>query len=193
VGSSKAKRKNLSSSKHKNDTPKKKKNVSNLYYCSITWCLSPLRTWCMLFQIQLSWTPHHSRRQPKDSSWTSWDNNNKKKLRHSGPFPVLELNTYNRYKRSQVASVYTETRFWAGWLRNQGLIPGRGQEILFSIASRPAMVPTELSMQWVQGAVSFGIKQQECQLTTHLHLVLRLRMVKLYHHFPICPQGIVHN
>jgi hypothetical protein len=49
-------------------------------------------------------------------------------------------------------------------LRNEGLIPGRGKRyILFSIAFRPAMVPTELSMQWVQGAVSLGIKLQGCQ------------------------------
>jgi hypothetical protein len=34
---------------------------------------------------------------------------------------------------------------------------------LFSIASRPALVPSELSVQWVQGAVSMGKKLKGCE------------------------------
>jgi hypothetical protein len=67
-------------------------------------------------------------------------------------------------------------------------IPGRGNILLFSIAPRPALGPTKLSTQWVPGALPPGIK-----LTTHLYLVLRLRMVELYLHSPICIQGVVLN
>jgi hypothetical protein len=49
-----------------------------------------------------------------------------------------------------------------GW----GLIPRRGKILLFSIASRLALGPTQPPIQWAPGALSLGVK-----LTTHLRLV----------------------
>jgi hypothetical protein len=43
-------------------------------------------------------------------------------------------------------------------LGNQSLIPGRGQEISFSVASRLVMATMQPIIQWLQGALSSGIK-----------------------------------
>jgi hypothetical protein len=48
---------------------------------------------------------------------------------------------------------------------------------LFSTASRPVLGPTQPPIQWVLGALSLGVKWPGVKLTTHLHLVLRVRMV----------------
>jgi hypothetical protein len=36
-----------------------------------------------------------------------------------------------------------------------------GKEILFSTASRPALVPTQPPLQWVPVCISTGVKRQE--------------------------------
>jgi hypothetical protein len=64
-------------------------------------------------------------------------------------------------------------------LDGRGSIPGRSKMFLCSTAFRPDPGPTQPTMQWVSGVLSPGVK-----LTTHLHLVRRLRMVELYLHFP---------
>jgi hypothetical protein len=51
---------------------------------------------------------------------------------------------------------------------------------LVSITSRPALGPTQLSIQWVPRAVSLGQSGRGVKLITHLYLVLRLRMVALH-------------
>jgi hypothetical protein len=43
-----------------------------------------------------------------------------------------------------------------------------------AIASRSALGPTQLPMQWVPGTFNLGIKQPEHE--THLHVVPRLKM-----------------
>jgi hypothetical protein len=49
----------------------------------------------------------------------------------------------------------------AGW---PGFDSRQGQEIfLFSIASRPALGPNQLLIQWVSGGCSPGVKQPECE------------------------------
>jgi hypothetical protein len=74
-----------------------------------------------------------------------------------------------------------------------GFVPRRGQEIfLFYIASRPALGPTQLHIQWVLGALSPGIKRQRRQ-ADHPYLVPRSRIVKLYLHSAICVHGTVLN
>jgi hypothetical protein len=82
-----------------------------------------------------------------------------------------------------------------------GSIPGKGRfdswqgrEIfLFSLTSRLALQPIQPPVKWVLVAVSPVVKQQGCEMTTHLHLVLRLRMVELYLHSPIHLHGMVLN
>jgi hypothetical protein len=44
---------------------------------------------------------------------------------------------------------------------------------LFTTVSRTAPGPTQPPIQWVQGAVSLGVKRRGVKLTTHLHLVPR--------------------
>jgi hypothetical protein len=48
-------------------------------------------------------------------------------------------------------------------LDGRGSIPGRDKIFLFSIASRPALGPTQRPIQWVPGALSPGKKQQVCE------------------------------
>jgi len=39
---------------------------------------------------------------------------------------------------------------------DQGSIPSRGRDFLFTVMSRPAMRPTQLPIQWVAGAFLWG-------------------------------------
>jgi hypothetical protein len=59
--------------------------------------------------------------------------------------------------------------------------------------SRPVLGPTQSAIKWVLGALTPGVKWQGVKLATHLHSVLRLRIVKLYLHSPINLPGIVLN
>jgi hypothetical protein len=94
--------------------------------------------------------------------------------------------------------------FWKSWdsivgitkgdgLDGRGSISWKDKIFLFSIASRPAVGPTQPPIQWVPWALSPGGKRQGVKLTTHLHLVPRSRMVELYLHSPVCLYGIVLN
>jgi hypothetical protein len=51
--------------------------------------------------------------------------------------------------------------------------------VLYSTASRSALLLNQPSIQWVTGVLSPGLK-----LTDNLHLVPRSRMVELYLHSP---------
>jgi hypothetical protein len=65
------------------------------------------------------------------------------------------------------------------WLRTgwPGFDPRQGQRIFpLTSASRPALGPTQLSIQWVPGVLSLGVKRgRSVMLTTHTLLVPRLR------------------
>jgi hypothetical protein len=72
----------------------------------------------------------------------------------------------------------------------QGIKPRQGQDIfVYSTTSRLALQPTQPPTQWVLGALSPGISGRVVNLTTHLHPVLRSRIVKLYLYFPIIIHG----
>jgi hypothetical protein len=78
-------------------------------------------------------------------------------------------------------------------LNGQGSIPGKGK-ILFSSPQHPDWLgPTQPPIQWVPGALPLGVKRPGREVTTHLHLVLRSRMVELYLHSPIRIHGVVLN
>jgi hypothetical protein len=73
-----------------------------------------------------------------------------------------------------------------------GFYSQQRQEIsLFSIASRPALGPTSLLSNVYMGLFPREISGRGVKLTTHLHLVPRLRMVELYLHSPIRLYGMV--
>jgi hypothetical protein len=59
--------------------------------------------------------------------------------------------------------------------------PRQGQIFLLAPASRPALGPTQLPIQWAPGVLSPGVKRSRgVTLTTHPHLVPRLRMSRSY-------------
>jgi hypothetical protein len=60
--------------------------------------------------------------------------------------------------------------------------PQQGHRIfLLAPASRPALGPTQPHIQWVPGVLSPGVKRgRGVTLTTHPHLVPRLRMSRSY-------------
>jgi hypothetical protein len=47
--------------------------------------------------------------------------------------------------------------------------------LIFTTTSRPAVRPTQPPIQWVQEALSLGVKRPFVKLTTHLHLMQRSR------------------
>jgi hypothetical protein len=85
------------------------------------------------------------------------------------------------------SSVGIVTRLWAGWLESLGLIPGRNKRFLFSITSSQFLGPLG-----TRGCFPKG-KTTGVELTTHLHLVVRLRMIELYLHSPIHLHGVMLN
>jgi hypothetical protein len=52
----------------------------------------------------------------------------------------------------------------------------REENFLFSTASRPALRPTQTTIQWSPGALSLGLSGKDVKLTTHLQLVPRSRI-----------------
>jgi hypothetical protein len=60
--------------------------------------------------------------------------------------------------------------------------PGIGEKIFpASSVSIPALEPTQPPVQWVQGVLSPGLKRgRGVTLTTHLHLVPKLKMSRSY-------------
>jgi hypothetical protein len=69
-----------------------------------------------------------------------------------------------------------------GITRGYGL-DGLGSAFLFSTASRTVLGPTHPPIQWVQGALSQGVKRQGREVH-HRCLVVRWRMLELYLHSP---------
>jgi hypothetical protein len=64
---------------------------------------------------------------------------------------------------------------------------------LFSTVSRPALGRNQPHIRRVPGALTPEIKRPSMKLTTHLHLMPRQRMMKLYIHYPICLHRVVIN
>jgi hypothetical protein len=50
---------------------------------------------------------------------------------------------------------------WAAWPRGQSSCPSKVKNFHFSTLSRPALGPIQPPIQWVPGALSFGVKWQE--------------------------------
>jgi hypothetical protein len=76
-------------------------------------------------------------------------------------------------------------------VRNQGLIPHRSKRYFSSSVFRPALGPTKPPK--APGALSLGYSGWGRKLTTHLHSVPRLRMVKLYLQSVVCLHDVVIN
>jgi hypothetical protein len=62
----------------------------------------------------------------------------------------------------------------------------------FTTVSRMALGPTQHPTQWVQGAVSLGVKQPGCKADHSPPSNAKVKeCVELYLHFPICFQGMM--
>jgi hypothetical protein len=73
--------------------------------------------------------------------------------------PKTEFNTSNRIlSRSRDSSVGIATGYGLG---GRSSIPYRGKIFMFSTASRPALGPTQPSIQWVSEAISTEVRRQE--------------------------------
>jgi hypothetical protein len=86
-------------------------------------------------------------------------------------------------------------RQYSVWLRagRSGFDPRQGQRIfLLAPASRSDLGPTQPPVQWVAGVFSPGVKRgRGVTLTTHPHLVPRLRMSRSYtSSHPMRPHGM---
>jgi hypothetical protein len=83
--------------------------------------------------------------------------------------------------RPWLPSVVNRQRY-SDWLRagrpsGRSSSPSRVKNFLFSTSSRPALRPTQPSVQWVPRALSPGVKQQRREADpTHLRLVPKSRI-----------------
>jgi len=79
-------------------------------------------------------------------------------------FPLYELQSKSHHQAKG-------TNYGVSFPLGQGIF-------IFSTASRPVLWPTQLPIQWVPRALSPYLKRPEREVTTHLHLVTRLRMCR---------------
>jgi hypothetical protein len=77
-------------------------------------------------------------------------------------------------KSSRGSSVRIVTVLRAGWLGFDSL-QGLGI-FLPATASTSALRPTQSPIQWAPGTLSPGVKRQGVKLTTHLHVIPRIRL-----------------
>jgi hypothetical protein len=64
---------------------------------------------------------------------------------------------------------------------------------IFSISSRLALVPSQPPIQWVPGALSWGVKQPGCEADHSPPTSAKVKNVDLYVHSPIHLHGILLN
>jgi hypothetical protein len=62
---------------------------------------------------------------------------------------------------------------------------------LYTTASGTALGPTQPPIQWVPGTLSLGVKRPGVKLTTHLHLVPRLKISGAIHPLTLRLHGVV--
>jgi len=69
----------------------------------------------------------------------------------------VSITRFNTHNGNQVIVMSTVDRLWAGWLRNYGLIPGKGWRFfVFSEAFTLSVGTTKLLVQRVSGCFSWG-------------------------------------
>jgi hypothetical protein len=102
---------------------------------------------------------------------------------------ALSQLTFEIRKWIQMSRVAVSNNVWlrAGRPGDRVSISGRGERIFpLASVSRPALGPTQPPVQWVPGVLSLGLKRGlGVTLTTHPHLVLRLRMSRSYISSPL--------
>ena len=79
------------------------------------------------------------------------------------------------------------TRLQGARPKTPGSTPGRDKKFI-SQSSKTCMYPTQTSIQWVRGEIPRGVK-----LTTHPHLVIRLRMSRSVPALPHTPSCRIHS
>jgi hypothetical protein len=99
-------------------------------------------------------------------------------------------NLFSNLFRSEFASGAgitrsAETKLPAGWPRVGVRFPAGPRHFLFSVSCRLALGHIGPPIQWVPEP------SPRMKLTTHFHLIPRLRMVRLYLYAPTRPHGIV--
>jgi hypothetical protein len=85
--------------------------------------------------------------------------------------PTLRIRKSNRYNYSFYIPLFTAGELgscsrYSDWLRaarsrGQSSSLGRGKNFLFSMSSRPVLGPIQPPIQWVNGALSSGVKRPE--------------------------------
>jgi hypothetical protein len=76
---------------------------------------------------------------------------------------------------------------------NGGSVSGRGKIFFLSCSVQTNEGAHQPPIQWVQGFFSLGKRGKDVKLITQLHLLKRLRIVKLYFLSPIHLQSAVPN
>jgi hypothetical protein len=95
------------------------------------------------------------------------------------PFKLTLNSATLKYTRSKLKLILRGLRTTGS---RSGFDPRQGQRIFpLACVSRPALGPTQPPIQWVPGVLSPGVKRgRGVALTTHPHLVPRLKMSRSY-------------
>ena len=105
-------------------------------------------------------------------------------------FVLCELYHKDKKGKSQDS---LDKEVWIKYKERTKKIPEGARDLFFK-ASNLAL--TDTSIQWVPWFLSFGVMWQNMRLTTHLHLVLRLRMSEaippLLYAFMVCIGKTLH-
>jgi hypothetical protein len=78
-------------------------------------------------------------------------------------------------------------------LDSWGSIPGRSKIFLFSIVSRPALGPTQFSIQWVPMVLSQWVRQSGCEADNSHPSSADVKNDGVILHSPLYLDGIVLN
>jgi hypothetical protein len=82
-------------------------------------------------------------------------------------------------------SIGTSNRLRVGRPRNRASITGKGRSYILPTASTPALEPILPPVQWYQKVHYSKKSGRVVKLTTHIHLVLRLRICEAIPHFSV--------
>jgi hypothetical protein len=106
---------------------------------------------------------------------------------------IILLRFTSRHFEGRESSVSIAIRLWAGRRKNRGSIPRRGRFVSCSQRLHRLWCSTSIVYNIYRGPFPRRKRGRGVKLTSHFHLVPRLRMMESYLHSPTRLPGVVLN